>query len=267
MSQTSGCRSAGTSGRRRVRGVRDGVAAGQVHDEVHRLGVVHQRDLVHRPSRPRRRPAATACPTRSAPAPPGRPRRPTCAGPTAGVGVVVAGRAEVPQLRRSQRRAGIAHRPRRRSRPSPSAGSIARYSTAVPGGQVRAASGRRTPCTPATCVGADRRPRAAGDPALERDHVRRPLRVGHRAHLDACRARRCPRPAPRWSATAAAPRPRAAAGSAGCARRCPARPRGTAPACPADTRATSWNTWYGALSSVPIERQRPSPTCASNVTS
>ena len=98
---------------------------------------------------------------------------------------------------------------------------------------------------------------AAGDAALETHHVGGPLRVGHGAHLDGAahvaalggrldgddRRRHAWRRVPRWSTV------------------CPPLSSTTARYCtgvPACSPLTSWNTWYGALSSVPTDVHGPS---------
>ena len=207
--------------------------------------------------------AATACPRRSAPAPPGRPRRPTCAGPSRRRSRRPAGSSAAwPSV---SRRPGAADRAAPRSSPAVPSGSAstARYSTGVSGRQVQRRQVVERRCTPATRSRCRSRVHgAAGDPALDRARRGWPARGRPPRAPRPCRGRRCPRRAPRSSPAArgtVADRERAGRGVAA---RCRARRPGTAPACRPAAPLTSWNTWYGALSSVPIERHGPLPTLA-----
>ena len=263
MSQTPGGRAGGTSGRRPARGVSGTESPlGRCMMKLTGLGVVDERDLVDAPSRPRCRSAATAGPTRSGPAPPGRPRRPTGAGPS----------------RRSRRPAGSSARSRSsaagRQRSTVRTALVDRRAVGlgqrrrgsaigVPGARPsardvveRRVDGRRV-------VGA--RPASTAPPcdaALERDDVRR-------------RA-----PGRRRRAASTVPRTLAALGRrldrqlrrghrgvCGVARRACGRALSRTTAryshgVPGGKRATSWKTRYGALSSVPMGCHSPSPTFA-----
>ena len=194
------------------------------------------------------------CPTRSAPTPPDRRHHPTCASPTGRRRIaVIPGGAEVPQRR---------HRCRRRPG-RPDGTDCARHRGAVLGREdgavlnlcvLRQFQRRQVVeygVNGRSVVAPDRSPCPAGHAALEPDHVGRPLRVRDRPHLDGsadrCHLRR------RLDSDQ-----RGGHGSALGLAVAVCRPLSRTTAryssdVPGSSGLTSWNTRYGAVSSVPIE--------------